>query len=74
MDRVPLTDEEKKAHRKAVQRAWYLKNRETQISRALERYYDNQEECKAAARERARAKKSRLEELERLVAQIPQQQ
>jgi hypothetical protein len=66
-----LTDEEKKARRKAVQHAWYLKNREEQISRSLERYYDNQEECKTAARERARAKAARLQELERLVAQTP---
>jgi hypothetical protein len=65
----PPTDDEKKARRKLAQRTWYLKHREEQISRALERYYDNQEECKTAARERARAKTSRLQELERIVAQ-----
>ena len=64
------TPEEKRERRKVVQRAWYLKRQEELKAMAVERYYADHERLKTAARERARAKKARVQEMEEYIAKV----
>jgi hypothetical protein len=49
-------------------RRWYQRNKESERAKALEFYYANREACNIKCRDRARAKRAKFLELQRLSA------